>query len=65
MMLFILLVLNQKAFGYIDPGTGSYVIQMLLAALFGALFAIKVFWTRLKSFFRSIFSKVNNEKHEK
>ena len=37
---------------YLDPGTGSYVFQVATAALVGSLFAIKVFWGRIKSFFR-------------
>ena len=33
---------------YIDPGTGNYLLQIVLAALFGVVFALKVFWTRIK-----------------
>jgi hypothetical protein len=39
------------AFAYIDPGTGSYVIQVVLAAVFGGLVVLKVFWGKIKSFF--------------
>ena len=51
-----------QAFGgivvaYIDPGTGSLIIQMLLAILVGAGFAVKIFWTRIKSFFSKVFGK--------
>jgi len=42
---------------YIDPGTGSLIIQMLLAVLVGAGFAVKIFWTRIKSFFSKVFGK--------
>ncbi len=33
---------------YLDPGTGSYVLQMVLAGLFGGLFALKQSWAGLK-----------------
>ena len=33
---------------YIDPGSGSILIQVLLASCIGG---IAVFWQRLKSFF--------------
>lgn len=33
---------------YIDPGTGNYLLQVILAALFGVVFALKVLWTRIK-----------------
>ena len=36
---------------YLDPGTGSMASQMMLAAVVGALATVKVFWTRIRSFF--------------
>ncbi|MFT5232383.1 MAG: hypothetical protein ACI9UK_001064 [Candidatus Krumholzibacteriia bacterium] len=39
------------AHAYIDPGTGSFVIQGIIAAIVGAGFAIKVFWHRIVSAF--------------
>jgi hypothetical protein len=36
---------------YLDPGSGSYIIQILLAALLGGAFAIKMYWRKIKSFF--------------
>jgi hypothetical protein len=35
---------------YVDPGTGSYVFQLLVGALLGAAVALKVFWRRIWSF---------------
>ncbi len=56
--LFIYLILMTKnAFAYIDPGTGSYVIQIVLAVLFGSLFMLKTYWKMVKTFLRNIFSK--------
>ena len=37
---------TRTAHAYIDPGTGSFLIQILLASLFASLFALKVFWQR-------------------
>jgi len=33
---------------YIDPGSGSMVIQMLVGALVGVGITVKVYWHRLK-----------------
>lgn len=56
--LFIYLILMTKnAFAYIDPGTGSYVIQIVLAVLFGSLFMLKTYWKMVKVFLGKIFSK--------
>jgi hypothetical protein len=36
---------------YLDPGSGSYLIQMVIAAIVGALFYFRDMWDRIKSFF--------------
>lgn len=45
------------AHAYIDPGTGSYLLQILVAALLGGLFAVKIFWGNIKGFFKRLFSR--------
>jgi hypothetical protein len=45
------LLLVREAHAYLDPGTGSYILQILIAGLFGALFMLKVFWGRIVGFF--------------
>jgi hypothetical protein len=47
-------------FMYIDPGSGSYLIQAIIAAVLGALFYFKTIWWKLKSFFKK--PKKDNEK---
>ena len=36
---------------YLDPGSGSMLIQIVLAALLGAGVAVKIFWRNIKAFF--------------
>ena len=36
---------------YLDPGSGSFLIQLLLAALLGGAFAIKIYWKKIKALF--------------
>ena len=36
---------------YLDPGTGSAVIQMVVAGVMGALFLTKLYWQKLLAFF--------------
>lgn len=36
---------------YLDPGSGSFLIQLLIAAVAGAGIAIAVSWGRIKRFF--------------
>ena len=42
---------------YLDPGTGAFVIQMLVAAVACIGFSIKLFWTHIKRFFCIITGK--------
>ena len=37
------------AHAYLDPGTGSYVFQMVIAVLLSGAFTLKHFWHRLKA----------------
>lgn len=45
-----LFVLPVPAYAYLDPGTGSYILQIIVAVFFGGLYAIKVWWRYIKAF---------------
>ncbi len=45
------LIIPQPTLAYIDPGTGSFVLQIILAGIAGMLLGIKVMWGRIKSLF--------------
>lgn len=53
--LYFFSVLN--AFAYIDPGSGSYVLQIIIASVLGILTLIKIYWSKLKTFFVSFLAK--------
>jgi len=55
------LIFSQNAYAYLDPGSGSYILQLLLGVMFGLLFAIKIFWSRIKMFLVKIFSKTKQD----
>ena len=42
---------------YLDPGSGSYFVQLLLASLMGALFVLGVYRRKVTDFFRNLFSR--------
>jgi len=37
---------------YLDPGSGSFLIQLLIAGLLGAALAVRMSWGRIKGLFR-------------
>jgi hypothetical protein len=49
-LLLAALSIPSTAYAYVDPGTGSYFLQILLAGLLGAAFAVRFYWRRIKSF---------------
>jgi hypothetical protein len=36
---------------YLDPGSGSFIIQLLLAAALGLGVGIRIYWVKIKSLF--------------
>jgi hypothetical protein len=52
-----LVLIPHTAHAYLDPGTGSYILQMIIAGILGAAFTIKMFWIRIKGFFEKMFSR--------
>ena len=42
---------------YLDPGSGSFLIQLLIAALLGGAFVIHSYWGKILDFFRRLFKK--------
>ncbi len=57
MTIFLMTALQPKAYAYLDPGSGGFFLQMLLAALVGLSFTLKTFWSRIKNVFTKFFSK--------
>ncbi len=41
-----------KALAYLDPGSGSYLLQLLIGGLLGGLIVIKASWGKIKSYFQ-------------
>lgn len=46
-----------RPLAYLDPGTGSYIIQLLIAGVLGAAFMLRGYWKNVKGFFAGLFSK--------
>jgi hypothetical protein len=47
------LIAPSDAQAYLDPGTGSYLIQAVVAVVMGGVFTLKLYWSKVKSFFKS------------
>ena len=54
----------QASHAYLDPGTGSYLIQILLATTLGGLYIVRGNVSKIKDFITGLFSKVKKKKHD-
>lgn len=57
LILIIVILIPKAAFAYLDPGTGSYVLQVVIALFIGAIYSVKIYWTKIKTFIKRTFSK--------
>ena len=53
----VLALAPTTAYAYLDPGTGSFVLQMLIAGLLGAILYVRLAWDRTRQFFARLFSR--------
>lgn len=51
LMLSFIAFYSLPAHAYLDPGTGSIVIQSLIAAVAAGALIIKTYWYKIRSFF--------------
>jgi hypothetical protein len=50
------LFFTEPAWAYLDPGTGSMMLQLLLGGIAGAMVVGKLYWHRFRQFVTSRFS---------
>ena len=51
-VLALFLVFARSAHAYIDPGTGSFIFQLLIAGFLGSLFFVKTMIRSIKGYFK-------------
>jgi hypothetical protein len=51
LVVLLLFASTQNAHAYVDPGTGSYIIQLIIAGLVGVAFAVRIYWGKIKALF--------------
>jgi hypothetical protein len=61
LIIILLLLFPSLTEAYLDPGAGSYILQMLIAGALGLMFTIKLYISKIKSFFSGLFGKENKE----
>ena len=52
---------SRPAQAYLDPGSGSFLFQIIVGGILSAMFAIKLYFRKIKSFFSKKNSQEKNE----
>lgn len=60
--IFLLLLTFNNAHAYLDPNSGSLVLQILLGGLAGVAVVVKLYFQKIKSFFQ--FNKKNDREND-
>ena len=48
LILFFFMFSSSNAFAYLDPGTGSLIIQSVIAGIAAAAYGIRMYWYKIK-----------------
>lgn len=62
-ILFLTFFLPKRVYAYLDPGTGSYIIQLIIGGLLGSGYLIKTYWKEIKNKFQQL-SKRSSQKDD-
>ena len=54
-----------NAYAYLDPGTGSIILQAIIGFIAASIATISVYWEKFKLIISKIFRKKNKEKNIK
>jgi len=53
----ILFLLTSRAHAYLDPGTGSIILQAILAFIAASIATLSFYWNKFKMFISKFFKK--------
>ena len=64
--LLILILFNSRALAYMDPGTGTFIIQAILAFISSCIAAILMTWNKFKMLLKKLFKhkKIQDKKYK-
>ena len=61
-LILYIILLPSNAYAYLDPGTGSIILQAILGFIAAAIASISVYWTKFKMLINKIFKKKKKKK---
>tara|TARA_Y100000741_G_scaffold364643_1_gene356368 strand:- start:3219 stop:3443 length:225 start_codon:yes stop_codon:yes gene_type:complete len=65
LIILLIFFLPTKAYAYLDPGTGSIILQAILGFIAAAVASVSIYWTKFKLLLNKIFNKKKQENDTK
>ena len=62
LILLIYLILMRPSYAYMDPGSLTILLQVIISGIVGALVYIKIFSNKIKNFIINLFFKFKKKK---
>lgn len=56
LLIFFFIIGQKRAYAYLDPGSSSFIFQIIIAGFLTGLYFLKRFWVTIKNFFIKLFS---------
>jgi hypothetical protein len=64
-LLLVFICFSNPAYAYLDPGTGSIILQAFIAVIVSCITLISSYWKKIKFFFSRKESKSNHSENNK
>lgn len=58
------ILLNTDAYAYLDPGSGSMILQAILGFIAAALATVSYYWEKVKTFLSKLLRKKKNSEKD-
>lgn len=58
----VLISAPSPAHAYVDPGVGSYILQVVIGTIAAAGFGVKIFWRRIRDAARRLFARGSGDR---
>lgn len=58
----VLFGVPSAAHAYVDPGVGSYILQVVIGTIAAAGFGVKIFWRRIRDAVRTRFARGSGDR---
>ena len=64
-ILIFLVFFTKDTYAYLDPGSGNYILQIIVAFFASIFISLKIFWTKITFYYYKLVGKKKNKTKNK